>query len=134
MSEEKRKTLLRIYDSEMKRELDQNLFYKMLSTLCLVLGNIIDHPDEDKYWKIPITSQRFKNDVLDREGGKSYILTIGFRRKMLDDGKEYWIIMREEGALYIIQMARDIILEKKTIIEETVQSEKERDLLEKKKE
>jgi len=118
----------------MKRELDRNLFYKLLSTTYLILNNILENPNEEKFRKISATSAKLKNDVLDRAGGRSYLIAIGFRRKKLDDNKDYWVIENlDEEITSNLTIGREIMLEKKTQIEVENEYENKRYEEEKKK-
>lgn len=67
-TQEKLLAFRRIWDREIRQELDQNLVLTTLTTLSTVLGNVVASPDEEKYRKLPATNKRLVETVLDRKG------------------------------------------------------------------
>jgi len=109
---EKRKQFLRIYDTEMRRELHTPTLLGTLETISKVLNNIINNPEDEKYRKIPVTSKLFQNNVIDRKGGKSFILACGFCRKTIDS-KEFWVIPYSESLIDVLKLACSEVIDKR---------------------
>eukprot|EP01123_Difflugia_compressa_P010840 TRINITY_DN4088_c2_g1_i1.p1 TRINITY_DN4088_c2_g1~~TRINITY_DN4088_c2_g1_i1.p1 ORF type:complete len:215 (+),score=63.23 TRINITY_DN4088_c2_g1_i1:70-714(+) len=128
---EKRKQFLRIYDTEMRKELHIPTLLATLETLSKVLNNIINNPDQEKFRKIPVTSKMFQINVIDKKGGKSLILACGFVRRTIED-KDYWVFPQKAGDIDILKLACSEVVDKRRLeIQEQNELEKRRDELEK---
>jgi len=131
-SQEKLKEFRRVWDREMRQELDQNLALVTLTTLSQILGNVVAHPEEEKYRKLPATNKRLLETVLERKGGKTFLVSCGFHKKFFDD-KDFWYLSVGQHTMEIIKIGLELINEKKDQISATAELEKKRDLLEKEK-
>jgi len=128
---EKRKQFLRIYDTEMRRELDIPTLLATLETVSKVFNNIIDNPNTEKYRQIPVTSKVFQNNVIDRKGAKSFILACGFHKKTIDS-KEYWVLPNSEHLIHVLKLACSEVIDKRKLeFQETAEQERRKDQKEK---
>uniref|UniRef100_A0A6B2LJG5 PUB domain-containing protein n=1 Tax=Arcella intermedia TaxID=1963864 RepID=A0A6B2LJG5_9EUKA len=96
----------------MRRELHIPTLLATLETLSKVIHNILDHPDEDKYRKIPITNKAFAEKVTDRKGGKAFLLACGFLRKTME-GKDVWYLGQTGTDIAVLELARDEVVDKR---------------------
>eukprot|EP01129_Flabellula_baltica_P003873 TRINITY_DN13606_c0_g1_i1.p1 TRINITY_DN13606_c0_g1~~TRINITY_DN13606_c0_g1_i1.p1 ORF type:complete len:199 (+),score=47.34 TRINITY_DN13606_c0_g1_i1:79-597(+) len=65
----------------------------MIKTITLILSNIVEHPSELKYRKLPHNpTGRLSREVLEPYGGKNFLLAAGFRKKKFEDSKIFWYV------------------------------------------
>eukprot|EP01125_Pyxidicula_operculata_P009522 TRINITY_DN3136_c0_g1_i1.p1 TRINITY_DN3136_c0_g1~~TRINITY_DN3136_c0_g1_i1.p1 ORF type:complete len:202 (+),score=36.07 TRINITY_DN3136_c0_g1_i1:17-622(+) len=122
---EKAKALRRIYDSQMTKELDTPTLVKTLETISTILSNIIKNPDEEKFRKVPDQNAKFQSTVLERKGGKSFIIQCGFSKKVIEN-REFWCISNEKLDIENLQVASELIEEKKTAFTSQMELEKKK--------
>jgi len=131
-TQEKLLAFRRVWDREIRQELDQHFVLATVTTLSTIIGNVVEHPDEEKYRKLPATNKRLVETVLDRKGGKSYLLCSGFVKKTIDD-KDFWVLNVGPQTIDILKIGLELINEKKEQIATSVENEKKREEIEKEK-
>eukprot|EP01120_Amphizonella_sp_Union-15-10_P004305 TRINITY_DN14935_c0_g1_i1.p1 TRINITY_DN14935_c0_g1~~TRINITY_DN14935_c0_g1_i1.p1 ORF type:complete len:523 (+),score=103.03 TRINITY_DN14935_c0_g1_i1:85-1653(+) len=126
------KIFRRLYDVQLRKEIETPNLLKTLQTLYLILDNIITHPDDEKFARVPATSKRFASDVLEAKGGLQFILKAGFRKKVIEF-KEFWVVSTLEFLPSLIA-AREVVREKKELLEDINSKKLSEDLLQRQKE
>jgi len=121
-----------VWDRELRQELEPQFLLNTLVTLSQILTNAIEHPEDEKYRKLPATNKRIVETVLDKKGGKSFLIACGFVRKPID-GKDFWYLALSEQTLDILRLGLELIDEKKNQAIAVSEAEKKRDQLEKEK-
>ncbi|RKP01653.1 hypothetical protein CXG81DRAFT_18593 [Caulochytrium protostelioides] len=61
-----------------RSQYDRATVFTTLSTLATLLGNVVAHPDEEKYRRLREANPRFRTAVLDVDGAPDVLLAAGF--------------------------------------------------------
>lgn len=69
-----------------------------VETLCKCLQNIIDHPEEEKYRKIRMSSRVFQDKIAGIEGSLEFLEAAGFVKDQMpvQDKIEDYLVFSEE--------------------------------------
>lgn len=141
--EDKYTQLLHIFDREMRKELELGVLAATLDTLHLVRGagldrplpapdltqlisNIVDHPEETKYRRIPATNKRLVETVTERKGGRAFLVGVGFHKKV-EQNKEAWLLPEGGAALEQARVALGLLGEKRAWVQGLYEAEKRKD-------
>jgi len=94
--EEQREDILDFL-SELEIEATPLFFSSAVDTLLLLLGNIIEHPTEDKYKQIKAENKTYHSNLGRHKTTAKLIKFIGFQSTRLDDNKLAYIYKHPTG-------------------------------------
>lgn len=80
-----------------------------IEKLCLILGNIIEHPDNVKFRKIKFANKILMEAVRPIAGAMEFLQAAGFVKQTLDDGEDY-LILKESADLDLLPALRDALV------------------------
>lgn len=86
------------------------------------MANVVEHPDEPKYRAVPADNRRVHERILQRKGGRSFLVAAGWRLRV-QDMREFWTA---PDSLNDLRVARDVLRERLDRIDEKLQAERER--------
>jgi hypothetical protein len=119
--------LRKIISAELTAE-HPNVRSQCLNTLKKIISNIVQHPDQEKFRKIPARSKTLQNDILKAKGGQAFLLELGFTVKVMEF-EEFYVINNDESTLAKLKLA-DTLLDEVIITaeEKRIRTEREEQL------
>lgn len=81
---ERRQDFRRLVDPGIIRPNSREVAYEAIKTLAMLAGNIIEHPDEDKYHKFKPTNTTIRKKIVDPKGTLEYAVELGFKPEVVD--------------------------------------------------
>jgi len=81
---DRRQEFRRLADPGITRPNSREVAYEAIKTLLTIAGNVIDHPDEDKYHKFKPTNTAIRRKIVDPKGTLEYAVELGFRPEVID--------------------------------------------------
>lgn len=109
-----------------------NVRSQCLNTLKKIVSNIVQHPEEEKFRKIPARSKALQSDILKAKGGRAFILELGFTVKVMQF-EEFYVIDTDESTLAKLRIT-DTLLDEVIIGAEQKRIRTEQEELQKKNE
>ncbi|KAH8919619.1 hypothetical protein BT69DRAFT_1352979 [Atractiella rhizophila] len=123
----------RLIDAEIRDKNEKNRALSSLETINKLIGNILDHPQEEKYRRFKVTNNLIKTNIVDVPGAYSYMVHAGFRKEV-KEFVEYLAFPQTPttNQLSTLRLAHDCLQVKLSILrasaeraEKSKQSEKE---------
>jgi len=81
---ERRQEFRRLVDPGITRPNSHEVAYEAIKTLLMLAGNIIDHPEEEKYHRFKPTNTAIRRKIVDPKGSLEYAVELGFRPEIID--------------------------------------------------
>lgn len=131
MSNTAESALRKIISAELTSE-HPNVRSQCLNTLKKIISNIVQHPEEEKFRKIPARSKTLQNDILKAKGGRAFLLELGFTVKVMQF-EEFYVINNDASTLAKLKLA-DTLLDEVIIAAEEKRIRTEQEELRKKQE
>ncbi|KAF9652227.1 hypothetical protein BDM02DRAFT_3061714, partial [Thelephora ganbajun] len=80
----RRQEFRRLVDPGISRLNSREVTYEAIKTLLMLSGNIIDHPEEEKYHRFKPTNATIRRKIVDPKGTLEYAVELGFRPEVID--------------------------------------------------
>jgi len=81
---DRRQEFRRLVDPGITRPNSREVAYEAIKTLLMLAGNIIDHPNEEKYDRFKPTNTAIRKKIVDPKGALEYAVELGFRPEIVD--------------------------------------------------
>lgn len=89
-----------------------------VETLCKYLGNILEHPEEEKYRRLRLSNKVMQQKILPLEGALDFLQAAGFQQKVLphEDGEEEFLVFPDDGDITVLELLRDALKNSEPIV------------------